>query len=202
MGGMIAETYVLQAVQNGITTIQQNASVLSDILDVLSLDQLVSAENFFGNPKTKIGIAPGFPMQTTQLPFVGVTVANSEQDMGRTPVGMSFGTKTNIDGTVSPLIGGRFNGQIKATIYTPNADLIVWLTEIVFWSLFTQMDLFTQAGMNRISVNMGDYEPSPDFFPVPTFTRGVFLSAQYSKVYATVPNVAVTSANIILSPVT
>lgn len=202
MPNMLAETYVLQAIQNGITSIQQNTAQLADILDALNANELAAAQRYFGAATTKITVAPGFPMEPTQLPFIGVTVANADQNMGQTPIGMMADMVVNSDGTYTVVQGARFNGSIKCTIYTPNADLIVWLSEIALWSLLSQYALFTNAGMGRLQTSIGDYEPSPGFLPIFTFARGVFLSAQYTKTFSSVPVQTLTSATVTFTDTT
>lgn len=191
----MAETYVLQAVQNGLQVIQQNPTLLSRILDALSSQEQQSAQNYFATAKIKV--APGFPMSQADLPFIGVTVANAEQDIGKTPIGWHAQILDNGDGTSSNVQTVRFNGVIKSAIYTSNADLIVWLSEIVAWCLFTNANVFTNADMGRIQVSIGDYEPSPDFLPtIFTFARGITLSCVFGKTFVGAPVQNATSENV------
>lgn len=202
MASMVGETYVLQAVQQGLASIQSNPAQLSGILDALSTAELASAQSYFGNPQTVIKVAPGFPMQQPDLPFIGVTLGLAEQDMRRGPVGWNAGTVDNGNGTTSQQFSMVVNAQIKATIYTANADLIVWLSEIVWWAIATQSSVFLNAGFGHIGLSMGDYEPQPDFLPVFTFVRGLTVSMTFSKGFLGAPVGNATSASVSVSDTT
>ena len=193
MAGMMYETYVLQALRTGIASIQGDVDQLDDILDALSPTELASAKLYFANPKTTIYVAPGFPQESSRMPFVGVTVASEDPLQAQTPISYEFITANNGDGTWTQITGGRYHGTIKATIYTPNPDLILWLTAIVWWSLMTQISLFiSTANMNNVLIGMGDYEPSPSFLaPLFVFARGIWVSGEYSKTVAVVVDQAV-----------
>ena len=194
---MMAETYMLQALQQGIASIQQNTAQLTTILDALSPQELASAQNYFKT--VKITIAPGFPQQQTDMPFIGVTLATAQQSTQRTPIGWTSQTIDNGDGTSTEVMGIVFDGVIKATIYTPNADVIVWLSEVVTWSLAVFASIFWNAGFGNVEIGMGDYEPSPDFLPVITFARGVTLSATWLRSFAlpSVNNITQASIDVI-----
>lgn len=208
MAGMMYETYMLQALTNGLQSVQQDPSQLADILDALNPDELAAAQNYFSslmiNPvgnlpkgQSRIYVAPGFPMETGKMPFIGVTVANDEQIPTQTPIGLAYQRINNGDGTWTDVRGARFRGTLKATIYTPNADLVVWLSAICSWALLSQMDaIFIElAGMSTVLIGSGDYEPSPSWLPLFVFARGVWLSGEYDKTYINVPPM-ITSANI------
>jgi hypothetical protein len=194
---MMAETYLLQAIQAGIAQIQQTPSLLTDILDALSAEEQTSAQNYFTTAKIKV--APGFPQEQMDMPFIGVTVAAMQQNARITPIGFASQTIDNGDGTSTVVAGFGVDGVIKATIYTPNADLIVWLSEVVFWCLGTQAQIFFDAGFGALQLGLGDYEPSPDFLPVFTFARGVTLSGKWLKSFAAPPVNNVTATSLILN---
>ena len=187
---MMAETYMLQAIQAGIAQIQQTPSLLASILDALSAEEQTSAQNYFATAKIKV--APGFPQEQPDLPFVGVTVATMQQNAQLTPIGWASQTIDNGNGTSTVVSGFGVDGVIKATIYTPNADLIVWLSEVVFWCLGTQVQIFLDEGFGAIQLGLGDYEPKPDFLPIFTFARGVTLSGRWLKSFAAPPVTNVT----------
>jgi len=188
MAGMMAETYVLQALQNGLTSIRQNIAQLSEILDALSPAELQSAQNYFGDPKTQIIIAPGFPGSQTPFPFIGVTVAPEEQIAEQTPIGLAYDRIDNGDGTWTDVKGAPFHGTIKATIYTPNADLAVWLSAICVWALLSQFDFFLDtADMRNLQIGIGDYEPQPQWLPTFVFSRGVWISGEWDKTFTATP---------------
>lgn len=194
MAGMMYETYMLQALANGIQSIQKNVSQLSDILDALNTSELAAAQSFFGNAQNKIYIAPGFPADATRMPFVGVTVASEEQIPDQTPIGLAYERINNGDGTWSDIKGARFKGVVKATIYTPNADIMMWLSAVCSWAILSQYDFFSNtAGMNNLQSGLSDYEPQPVWLPSFVFTRGIWLSAEYDKTYVATPHV-ITSA--------
>lgn len=190
MAGMMYETYMLQALTNGLQSIQKNTAQLSDILDALNPSELAAAQNYFGNPVNKIYIAPGFPSDPARMPFIGVTVANEEQIPEQTPVGFAYGRIENQDGTWTDVKGARFRGIIKATIYTPNADVLMWLSAICSWSLLSQYDFFANIGeMSNLQSGLGDFEPQPVWLPTFIFCRGIWLSAEYDKTYISNPPV-------------
>ncbi|KIL42076.1 hypothetical protein SD70_02515 [Gordoniibacillus kamchatkensis] len=194
---MMAETYVLQALQRGFQQVQQNPALLDDILSALNANELAAAKGWFGNlnltaaniaNKNRLIIAPGFPAAPEQLPFIGVTVAEGGQIEGQTGIGLQYYTVSDDAGNVVNARGARFNGSIKATIFTPNADLIIWLSQVCLWALLTQYDWFASddgGGMNEIVIRIGDYEPQPIFLPTYTFARGVFLNAEFDIVFTT-----------------
>lgn len=196
MAGMMAETYMLQALSNGINQVRSNTSLLTDILDALNPNELNAAKTYFGDATKTITIAPGFPSSTNVLPFIGVTVANDATIPSQMGIGNAYYRVENADNTFSDRMGARFSGNIKGTIYTPNADLIVWLSAVCKWSLLTNIGWFDDtAGLNNVQISLGDYEPSPDFLPVFTFARGVFLSGEYDSTFTVTPSGA-TSATI------
>ena len=192
---MMAETYLLQAIQTGLSQIQADTGLLVDILDALNANELASAQNYFATAKIKV--APGFPMEQTDMPFIGVTVATMQPLSNRMPIGWTSETINN--GNDSTIVQGfPVEGVIKATIYTPNADLIIWLSEVVYWALATQLSFFTEQGFGDVQFSMGDYEPTRDFLPVFTFARGITFSAKWLKSFAaTVPNVTSTEITLI-----
>lgn len=205
---MMAETYMLQALQNGFSSIKQNPAQLAEILTALNANELAVAQQWFGNlnltsaniPNTnRLIIAPGFPNAPEQLPFIGVTIADERQIPEQTGIGLGYYTVTDPNtGVITETRGARFQGTIKATIYTPNADLIVWLSTVCKWSLLSQYDWLGSdagGGLNNIQVYLGDYEPPPGFLPIFTFARGVFLQAEYDQVFTTQPQ-PITSATI------
>ncbi len=197
--GMMAETYVLQAIQNGLASIAGNTAQLAEILDALNTSELAAAQSYFGNPAAnKIIVAPGFPMEPTQLPFIGVTVANAEQSMRHAPIGLQM-AMTHSGSTWVNTQGAVFDGTIKCTLYTPNADLVIWLSEIMAWAMLSQFALFTNAGFGNLQVVLGDYEPQPAFLPIFTFARGVFLRALFTKSFTTAPLQSITSATVTLT---
>lgn len=190
MAGMMSETYVLQGLTNGIQQIQKNPALLDDILDALNTQELASAKSYFGNPKTKIIIAPGFPNEQTPMPFVGVTVAEEDPDASETGIGFALIRTDNGDGTWTDIKGYNYAGSIKATIYTPNADVIVWLSAICEWSLIQNYDFFMDtAGFYEVGCGLGDYEPQPQWLPVFVFLRGVYLRGKWTKTIKSSPNV-------------
>lgn len=190
MAGMMAETYMLQAISNGLDQVRQNPEILDDILDALNENELAATKAYFGNANNKIFIAPGFPQQTNQLPFIGVTTADENQIVEQTPIGLEYYEGVDNNGNTVQYRGARFNGLLKATIYTPNADLLIWLSVVLKWSLLSQFDWFGSdegGGMNNIQIGLGDYEPQPQFFPEFVFSRGVFLRAEYDQVFKGIP---------------
>ena len=195
MAGMMYETYMLQALDNGINAVRQDTTKLADILDALNPAELAAAQAYFGDSGIEIYVAPGFPMEPSRMPFIGVTVANEEQIAGQTPIGLAYERIDNGDGTWTDVKGARFQGTLKATIYTSNADLIMWLSAVCSWALLSQIDtIFSEtAGMNNILTGLGDYEPSPSWLPIFTFARGVWLSGEYDKTYLVIPPI-ITSA--------
>lgn len=197
MAGMMSETYVLQVLSNGIQQIQQDTSLLDDILDALNTQELTSAKSYFGNPKTKIIVAPGFPNEQTPMPFVGVTVAEEHQDDANTPIGYAFDRIDNGDGTWTDVRGIAVDGTIKATIYTPNADVIIWLSAICQWALISQYDFFMSesgAAMYEVSSGLGDYEPQPQWLPTFVFSRGAYLRGKWMKTIKSSPNVVTSTS--------
>lgn len=196
MAGMMTETYMLTALANGIKSVQQNPALLKDILDALSLKELQAAQAYFGNPSTKIYLAPGFPMEPHQMPFIGVTIANEEQIQEQTPIGLAYDRIQNEDLTWTDVKGARFRGMLKATIYSPNADLVIWLSAICSWALLSQYDYLNESGLGNISTGFGDFEPSPGFLPLFTFNRGLFLSAEYDKTFTVSPTLVYEAYNI------
>jgi hypothetical protein len=186
---MMAETYFLQALQAGIRSIQQDTEQLAYILTALSDDELNAAKEWFGNLENVITVAPGFPMETTRLPFIGVTIADDTQIEGQTPIGLDYYTVTNPDGTVTETRGARFNGFLKGTIYTPDANLIVWISTVCKWALLAQFDWLGDQGFNNLNISLGDFEPSPQFLPIFTFARGIFLRGEYDAVFLKTPQI-------------
>lgn len=196
MAGMMSETYVLQALSNGIQQIQQNPQLLTDILDALNQQELASAMNYFGNPKIEIEIAPGFPMEQSKMPFIGVTVADEHQDMSEQPIGAVVDSIDNGDGTWTDIKGYPFDGTIKATIYTPNPNVVVWLSAICSWALMSQYDFFyNKAGMWAIETGLGDYEPSPQWLPTFVFARGAYLKGKWYKTFKGTPQIVKSTQN-------
>lgn len=193
MPGMMTESYMLTALSNGIQSVQQNPALLGDILDALSLSELQAAQAYFGNKGTKIFLAPGFPMEQGQMPFIGVTIASESQIVEQTPIGLAYDTIDNGDGTWTDVKGARFSGTLKATIYSPNADIVIWLSAICSWALLSQYSYFNDQGLGNVTTGLGDFEPSPQWIPVFTFARGIFLSAEYDKTFTVNPQV-ITSA--------
>lgn len=197
---MMAETYMLQALRNGFSSIKQNPAQLADILTALNADELAVAQQWFGNlnltsaniPNTnRLIIAPGFPNAPELLPFIGVTVAEERQLTEQTGIGLNYyETIDPTTGAITRTRGARFSGTLKATIYTPNADLAIWLSAVCKWALLSQYDWFAsdEVGMNNISITVGDFEPQPGFLPIFTFARGVFLSAEYDQVFTETPH--------------
>jgi len=186
---MMTETYMLNALANGIKSVQQNPSLLEDILDALSDSELAAAKSYFGNVKTKINLAPGFPMESGHMPFIGVTIANEGQITEQTPIGLVYETINNGDGTFTDIKGARFKGTLKATIYSPNADVVIWLSAICSWALLTHYSYFNEEGLGNLTTGLGDFEPSPQWLPVFTFARGIIMSAEYDKTFTATPTV-------------
>lgn len=187
MAGMMSETYVLQAISNGLQTIQQNPGLLNDILDALNDQERMSAVTYFMNPQTKIIVAPGFPNQQSQFPFIGVTVAEENQSIGDQGIGLMFDRNDNGDGTWTDVKAVPFEGTIKATIYTPNPDLIIWLSAICSWALISNYDFFYEtAGMWEVQCGLGDYEPSPQYLPIFVFARGAYLKGKWNKTFKSI----------------
>jgi hypothetical protein len=184
---MMAETYLLQALQAGIISIRQNPSQLAYILSALNPTELASATQWFSNPANAITIASGFPMETAHLPFIGVTVAEETQIQSQTGIGLEYYTIANLDGTSTSVRGARFSGSLKATIYTPDANLIVWISTVCKWALLAQFDWLGEQGFNDLNVSIGDFEPSPNFLPIFTFARGIILRGEYDVVFLTTP---------------
>jgi hypothetical protein len=193
---MMAETYLLQALQAGINSIRQNTTQLADILSALSPNELTAAQTWFANPANTITIAPGFPSETTPLPFIGVTVADETQILEQTGIGLDYYNEIDAQGNVIQHRGARFIGQLKATIYTQNADLIVWLSAVCKWSLLTQYDWFGEQGFNNVQIGLGDFEPSPQFLPFFTFARGVFLRGEYDQTFKNTPSLITSTQTI------
>lgn len=191
---MMAETYLLQAVQAGINSIRQNPSQLASVLSALNNAELAAAIKWFSDPRNVITIAPGFPMETTHLPFIGVTIADENQLSDQTGIGLSYYTVSNPDGTTTSTRGARFLGALKATIYTPDANLIVWISTVVRWSLLAQFDWLGEQGFNNLMISVGDFEPSPQFLPIFTFSRGVILRGEYDIVFLTTPDIETVSS--------
>jgi len=189
MAGMMTESYMLQALVNGIQSVQQNPALLADILDALNEAELQAAQSYFGNPETQIYLSPGFPMEAAQMPFIGVTIANESQITEQTPIGLVYERVNNGDGTWTDIKGARFNGTLKATIYSPNADLVIWLSAICSWSLLSQYNYFNEYGIGNIQTGLGDFEPSPQWLPMFTFARGILLSAEYDKTFTVSPTI-------------
>lgn len=186
---MMAETFLLQVLQNGFSSIRNQPSQLNDILDALNDNEILSASTYFSNPKNKITIAPGFPSEPAHLPFIGVTLADDNQITEQTGIGLNYYETTDASGNITQLRGTRFRGVIKGTIYSPNADVVVWLSVICKWAMLSQFDwLAENAGLNEIQIRMGDYEPQPGFLPIFTFARGVFLTAEYDSVFKEQPS--------------
>lgn len=192
---MMAETYLLQAMQAGINSIRQNPSQLASVLSALNDNELASATQWFLDPRNMIIVAPGFPMETTHLPFIGVTIADERQIGEQTGIGLDYYTITGPDGTVQTR-GARFSGTLKATIYTPDANLIIWISTVCKWALLAQFDWFGNQGFNNLSVSLGDFEPSPQFLPIFTFARGVMLSGEYDLVFTETPLLSTTTIQI------
>ncbi|UOF90777.1 hypothetical protein LSG31_00395 [Fodinisporobacter ferrooxydans] len=196
---MMAETYMLQALQNGLASIRSNPSQLADILTALNANELSAAQQWFGNANNQIIIAPGFPMKPEQLPFIGITVGNDDQIESQTGIGLDYYTSTDSgSGIITQYRGAPFNGAIKGTIYTTNADLIVWLSAVCKWSLLSQYDWLGSdngGAMRNIRIGLGDYEPSPGFLPIFSFARGVYLYGEYDCVFTTQPQ-AITSDSV------
>lgn len=189
---MMAETYLLQAMQAGINSVQQNPSQLASVLSALNTEELASAQQWFSNTANRITIAPGFPMETASLPFIGVTVANEDQIESQTGIGLDYYAMT--DGSMQR--GARFSGALKATIYTPDANLIIWISTVCKWSLLTQFDWLGEQGFNQITISVGDFEPSPQFLPIFTFARGVILRAEYDLIFTDLPTTPISSTTV------
>lgn len=190
MAGMMAETYMLYALSNGFSAIKDPATAsktLPDILSALNANELNAAIQWFTDPNKPVIIAPGFPSDPAQLPFIGVTVANDGQKAEETGIGLAYYRRDNSDGTKSDVRGLRFAGNIKATIYTPDANLIIWLSCVCKWALMTNYDYFNDEGLNNVQIGLGDYEPSPEFLPIFSFARGIFLTADYDCTFTQVP---------------
>jgi hypothetical protein len=157
-------------------------------LDALSPQELTSAKSYFGNSKNRIIVAPGFPGEQTTMPFIGVTVAEEHQDTSETPMGFAVERIDNGDGTWTDVQGFSFDGSIKATIYTPNADLIIWLSAVCEWALLSNYPFFINtAGMYTVQSGLGDYEPSPQWLPIFVFARGVYLRGKWMKTITSSP---------------
>lgn len=185
----MTETYMLQALTNGLQKVCQNTNLLDEILDALNPGELSAAKKWFGDPRTQITIAPGFPVEQTKMPFIGVAVAQEDQDTSQTPVGFALDRTPNGDGTWTDVKGAVFDGTIKATIYTPNADLVIWLSAFCLWALMDNYDLFFDgAGIWDVQIGLGDYEPSPQWLPVFVFARGVYIRGNWLKTFTGTPN--------------
>ncbi len=129
------------------------------------------------------------------MPFIGVTVAEDSQIVEQTPIGLVYERINNGDGTWTDVMGAPFRGTFKATIYTPNADLIVWLSAICSWALLTQYNWFVNTlGMRNLQIGLGDYEPSLQWLPNLVFARGVWLSAEFDKTFTGAPTIITSSS--------
>lgn len=195
---MMAETYILQALQTGITSIRGNTAQLDNILTALNANEMAAAKAWFADTTKRIFVAPGFPMAPEQLPFIGITVADESQIESQTGIGLEYSTSVDGSGNIIDTRGARFQGTVKATIYTPNADLVVWLSTVCKWSLLTQYDWLGSdngGGMNNITIRTGDYEPQPGFLPIFTFARGVFVTAEYDMIFVPATNIAPITSN-------
>lgn len=184
---MIAETYLLQALRAGINSIMQDPSQLDDILIALNENELASAKQWFSNPSNVITVAPGFPMETSTFPFIGVTIADDSQMEGQTGIGLDYYEIENPDGSFTSTRGARFLGTLKATIYTPDANLLIWISALCKWSILAQFDWLGEQGFNNINVSLGDFEPSPEFLPIFTFARGLVVRGEYDFVFTKTP---------------
>lgn len=202
MTGMMAEVYVLKALQNGLLEIQQDPSKLDKILTALNSSEMESAQSFFADPKA-ISIAPGFPSNQSIFPFTGVTVADEDPLEEQTPIGMAYDRVQDDLGTWWDVMGARYNGAIKCTIYSPNADAIIWISAVVKWALLKSIGWFhTEDGgeMNHIRVRVADYEPAPQWLSTLTFARGVFLFAEYDSTFEVESTGIDSGTQIIQSP--
>jgi hypothetical protein len=194
---MIAETYLLQALQAGFDSIRNDPSQLASVLFALNDQELAAATQWFSDANNVVVVAPGFPMETSVLPFIGVTIAEETQIEGQTPIGLDYYTVDNGDGTVTETRGTRFTGSLKATIYSPDANLVVWISAVAKWAIIAQFDWLGEQGFNNINVGLGDFEPAPGFLPVFTFNRGLFVRAEYDFIFLKVPTITpITSITI------
>lgn len=187
----MAETFVMQALQMGLSEIQQDPLKLAEILTALNSQEMAAAQGFFAS-KTAVTIAPGFPSDQSIFPFIGVTVADEDMIAEQTPIGLAYYTERQADGSWIDTMGARFTGALKCTIYTPNVDVLIWVSAVMKWALLKSIPWFhTEEGgdMNNIRIRIADYEPSPQWLSTFTFTRGVIVFAEYDSTFTGKPTV-------------
>ncbi|MHB1418294.1 MAG: hypothetical protein ACYCX4_01715 [Bacillota bacterium] len=194
---VIGDALVVQAIKDGLAMVKANTTLLDDILTSLEPEELAEAKTWFGNAKNRVNVFKGFPRNpAAEVPCVSVTLAGEQE------TDEPMGDFVEIDEEASDyqeIDGSWFVSNYKATVFTENANLTVWIQTVAKWVLLVKRAWLQEQGLVEQSLSSGDFEPVPEYFPDFVYTRAVNLNAKHFDAFVVMSAIWATQADVTLN---
>lgn len=169
-----------------LNEIKGNPGLVGDIFDFPEHELSVIRSAF----SAQIPVELGYPRDATVLPGVFVVLGALQEDVQT--IGSGFGSEVEYhiagDVTGDPLYWNDQEGTfVRSTVrlccWTENANLTVWLQNVVLWALLRDRSHLNDAGYQEQRVAATDFEPLPRWFPTFVYRRDVTISAQHALTF-------------------
>lgn len=170
-------------VEATLRDVREQPTLIDDIFD-LPEQTREEIRNTFAT--LDVAVALGYPRDATVLP--GVFIVLGAMQEGTQTIGAGFGSEVEhqVAGDVigDPLYwhdkeGTFVTSTVRLCCWTENANLTVWLQNLVTWGLLRQRSALTESGYIEQRLTATDFEPLPRWFPSFVYRRDVTVTAQH-----------------------
>jgi hypothetical protein len=193
---IVAEYYLQWAINQGLKMLSTDIEHLEDILDGLSMIDTAKyqqAQQFY--TQNVVPVIQGWPDQDIMRSNVVIAITVSPRRESDDFIGGDIGSTNNYDtngNIVDVTVRQGMNTSVtyNVTVYGVNQDLVIWTSNIVWWSLMQFRVALTENGFMTQKLSQADATLDPRFQGqsifrrITTFTALVqdAVSIQYSTV--------------------
>lgn len=156
-----------------LALLREDASPLEEVFKQESERDRATIRQYF--QQTKIPVRLGFPRAVTELPGLYVILGGlQESDF---PIGRNAGDEvTSL--RIYEHLTSRFDKTVRVACWATNADVVVWLSNVVIWALLGSRESLQRLGMQQQALSAQDLDTDPRFYPDFLYRRDIRLTAK------------------------
>lgn len=177
-----------RALEEELRLLRTDATPLREVFEGLPEEDIEVISRTFASLVAPVKL--GYPRDVTELPGLFVTLGSMSE--AEQTIGEGFGEEVfrhianGVEG--DPLYwedrsGTFMQSTVRVCCWTENANLTVWLQNVVTWVLLRRRDELTDVGLLEQRIGATDFEPLPRWFPSFAYRRDVTFSAKHAATY-------------------
>lgn len=167
------ELEIIDAIALTLRDVQEDPTLLDEVFGTRGPHERDEIMAFFG--ARPIPVHPGFPRDAAELPGYYVNLGASRESLQ--PIGSLAENSGGLPDGINETEGAFFDSSVRVScVAADNANLPIWLGEIVRWGLLRYRDALDARGLLQQTLSFSDFEPMPSWFPTLAFRRDCMVA--------------------------